>query len=78
MGPENIISGLRLTDVYSILREEKKPYHPEKIIGYVIKRYKIKVKFVDFYGRRIRSNGQISSADPPPTFIYSKKSECFL
>ncbi len=79
MGPENIISrlGLRLNDVYSILSQEKKPYHPERFIGYVVKKYKIKARFVDFYGRRVRSNGQISTADPPINLFTGKKMNVF-
>jgi hypothetical protein len=72
MGPENIISrfGLRLNDVYSILSEKKKPYHPETYMGYIAEKYKIKNKLIDFYGRRVRTTGAIAKADPPVEYMF--------
>lgn len=81
MGPESVISrlGERFHDVYSVLREKKKPYHPEKFIGYIVERYKIKEQLINFYGRRVRSNGRIDSADPPVNvFLQQKKKGCFI
>lgn len=52
-----IVYGDRFNEVIESHKKMKKQYHPEKYMKFIVDKYNIPIKNINFKAKRVRSNG---------------------